>query len=1018
MKLVLRTLLNCDDHPGRALDSIAAGETPGIFGHVRAYLGVVEPQMRKALHIHMLIQLLGFSHPEDLFRGDFLQDMFRRLWYFVASISFRSTEAFANYLQVDSAMEALQKEPLLPLTKKQRNMIGEERTRETMRAQMAARDLLEMPTTTPYQRPMSFFPSTIHTNASVDAQSWANRTVKAISASTRKTGNHVCRPDVCHKGSIGKKGFCRMMFWHWAQLVDATGKATAKRSHGIALQPRWNGSGSLPLHTSPPWTGAPALEVTHPFHFKLTPGVMLGPTCNHDLGVLLRLYHCDETNKSNQHVDQKSAVSAMLDALGDHEFYCAAYSSKDQPHVEGLLMTLADGVHAKERDIMLAREAGEDITSHEVSRRLLHTLVACTNRRMHKGFQEMLSYLLRKPMEYCSHNFVSVQIDHVFRKAIAYVYLHVTNTVPPQAEQRQRGYLHIPGGTELKQDDYPYRPNALDRFPLYFFLAGCNSSRTLGTDSLDWISLPYGGVAGADRQCSYHVEPMKSKEFPHRCLLDVDDKPLHKYEYYVHLRTHTAWRVPVLHGRCPSVPDDAASAKEKGVYSLFLMLLFRPHRRIEDLVSSLLCNVDLKGSEDTAWTQIHEAFLHWRNTEIEEVKDQMSSRTIVEEDPQGAGDLRDDYVSPGVRRAQGAATSPPIQNASPESVVGNPRPAADCGTHSEAMENVCSDTTHFQHLVSELHASEIPFDTPQWWAHMIYEKLRNYDVAKKKHEADPTVPVNVSKLPFFQETCNREQQAEACLRQPHESSGNESQDEKMEVDADDTAETDDVSMRPKRALGTAMPLAVQCGVLPSGTGLSDYHTPPLKIHARNSEANYWREFSMQISEVLPETLDAVPERAVNRSWCLSSIEASVAAEKQKLLFTAIDKSHLNIEGICAASATHCSREPYDVGLAAAVAKLPKTYAKSATVVMEAAFYLLRSGLLHIPDVGRINVKQARAFLWNAAWLQEYMTAVWNEESTMNLNRSKQPEKRFDDFCLAIVGPGGTGKTAVFSFLRY
>ena len=75
VKLVIRTLFHCRDSPGAALDGIAAHETPGIFGHVRAYMGVVEPQMRKALHVHMLVQLLGFSHPEDLFRDDFLPNV-------------------------------------------------------------------------------------------------------------------------------------------------------------------------------------------------------------------------------------------------------------------------------------------------------------------------------------------------------------------------------------------------------------------------------------------------------------------------------------------------------------------------------------------------------------------------------------------------------------------------------------------------------------------------------------------------------------------------------------------------------------------------------------------------------------------------------------------------------------------------------------------------------------------------------------------------------------------------------
>ena len=46
VKLVLRTLFNCEASPGKAADGIAAGEEPGLFGYVRGFLGVVEPQMR------------------------------------------------------------------------------------------------------------------------------------------------------------------------------------------------------------------------------------------------------------------------------------------------------------------------------------------------------------------------------------------------------------------------------------------------------------------------------------------------------------------------------------------------------------------------------------------------------------------------------------------------------------------------------------------------------------------------------------------------------------------------------------------------------------------------------------------------------------------------------------------------------------------------------------------------------------------------------------------------------------
>ena len=80
--------------------------------------------------------------------------------------------------------------------------------------------------------------------------------------------------------------------------------------------------------------------------------------------------------------------------------------------------------------------------------------------------------------------------------------------------------------------------------------------------------------------------------------------------------------------------------------------------------------------------------------------------------------------------------------------------------------------------------------------------------------------------------------------------------------------------------------------------------------------------------------------------------------------------------------------------------------------METAFYLIKQGLLTIPDVGTVNVKQARAFLWNAAWLQEHMNARWAEDGTAVEGDVQPGKQKMQDFALAIMGPGGTGKTAV------
>ena len=84
------------------------------------------------------------------------------------------------------------------------------------------------------------------------------------------------------------------------------------------------------------------------------------------------------------------------------------------------------------------------------------------------------------------------------------------------------------------------------------------------------------------RQASFNPEPLMSKSVPHRCLQDTDGQPLHSYGYYVRLHTHRAWRVPLLHGRCPKVPGNTSPPKEKCMYTLFLMLLVRPHRPMDD----------------------------------------------------------------------------------------------------------------------------------------------------------------------------------------------------------------------------------------------------------------------------------------------------------------------------------------------------------------------------------------------------------------------------------------------------
>ncbi|MDA8582584.1 hypothetical protein N9L68_00095 [bacterium] len=270
---------------------------------------------------------------------------------------YRNTKGFADCLNNPGAMQALRRIPLLPLTKKQRGMIGEERVLQSTKAQLRARGLSCAPAALDQTHEVSYFPSSFHGDPRVGAAAWSARVVRDVALCTRKTGNHVCRPDVCHRGRIGKRGCCRMLFWNWCRRKDMKKGHVAQMRHGLELQPLWNGTGALHLHVHPPVAGLPAPRTTHPFDFKMSPGVLLGPKCNQDIGVLLRLAQqlCAQTDGG---VSRAVAEASMLETMGDHEYYCASYCSKDQPQITGLLMYISDGLRAKEADIAAAHSAG------------------------------------------------------------------------------------------------------------------------------------------------------------------------------------------------------------------------------------------------------------------------------------------------------------------------------------------------------------------------------------------------------------------------------------------------------------------------------------------------------------------------------------------------------------------------------------------------------------------------------------------------------------------------------------
>ena len=583
----------------------------------------------------------------------------------------------------------------------------------------------------------------------------------------------------------------------------------------------------------------------------------------------------------------------------------------------------------------------------------------------------MLTYLLRRPMEYASHVFRHCSVEIYFRIAVREVYMSAEEQPahPVPGSDLQRDCVAVK--PRLQDRDYPFRPAKLAKFPLYFFIAGCVPVLHLDHRSMDWEVLRVSGVE--IRQRSYEATPVMSKAIPELHLLTPAGEAIHKYGFYVRLEVDVAWSVPVIHGKMPKVPGDNATPYEKGIFALFLMMLFRPHRNIRDVFPATLHSSVCDRNEDDPWNAVYMEFCRWRRDEIDAV-------------------------------------------------------AASC-----------------KQRLQEDSAFNIEFDSDFWWACLIHEKLRNYETSMRPQHGDLcTVPHDLAGLPQYKASRTVDTEV-ADVEAPK---GDDSSDDGNELWRDFAGPSDfidsDAGKVRARAPAAKNPLATHCGVLPQGTQLEDFHNPPLKRGVRTSaEERYWRECAERLGESLPSTLSESSSQSEHVSWQLDASDALSAAERQKAFFQAVDKFEYEamevtqprsssfflsenkfegrfddyFEGDAAEimqPRQSVKKDSFDADVERATAALKRTInlIPSETVVMQAAYYLIHAGLLNIPDVGTVNVKQARAFLWNAAWLQEYMNAKWRHEGKLQSPQKPSPHPKMQDFCLAIVGPGGTGKTAI------
>ena len=222
---------------------------------------------------------------------------------------------------------------------------------------------------------------------------------------------------------------------------------------------------------------------------------------------------------------------------------------------------------------------------------------------------------------------------------------------------------------------------------------------------------------------------------------------------------------------------------------------------------------------------------------------------------------------------------------------------------------------------------------------------------------------------------------------------------------------------------TADPASVFCGSLPAGWTLEDVIYPIEMQNSKASEAKYVVNYVDTDRKLLTHGLGPQHPADDSGSLRLTTEKTRHVLHPQKNFFEMIDRYAEDptvTEFICkddtSAKPVHsklsqhiCKDEKKDdlqKAIDEAIHHMPNK-PLSRTCIVEAALYLLDHGILNIPDVGIINVKQAHALLWNALWLQDLKNLEWfpNDEA---LNA----DSLVHNFQLALLGPGGTGKTAV------
>ena len=311
---------------------------------------------------------------------------------------------------------------------------------------------------------------------------------------------------------------------------------------------------------------------------------------------------------------------------------------------------------------------------------------------------------------------------------------------------------------------------------------------------------------------------------------------------------------------------------------------------------------------------------------------------------------------------------------------------------------------------------------PDWWACVVHSRLSNMELVCSRRIEHSIIPKEFQGVPFEEDIENPASDAKESS--DGQSSGGASPRQKHHdgLFSDDSAsERDDKQY-------SAVP-STSCGRLPDGIGAIAFLSQPANISKNrgrpSAEANYAREYARRApgyrpnpdepsdATVLASPSQSIVARRLPPTCHISSGEAAEMRKEQLKFFAKLDAFKVKDEECLGVGSQRKRLEeetPWNALFRRTVAALNSADTEalpSHFVVLDAAVFLLDAGLLNIKNTSEMNIKQGRAMMQWAWWLQNYKSDQWIREGRL----SEAPWK-LDSSPLhhVLIGGAGAGKT--------